>query len=281
MKMNEPLLLYRLPWQTVSVHPGAHPGQMIGAGHLFKRHEPLVASPDPRRIDLRATVLDPFSGYRVRVYQQPSTVNVYLIADLSASMSHASKKPALIRFLLTAAHSAFSYGDRFGFIGCEGNVIRPWLIPSCQQLGPVTALAEQLEASRFVGAAEGLLQASAYLPSSRSLVFLLSDCHFPLQQLRAVLATLQLHDVIPLVLWDQEEHTRLPDWGLVSFQDMENHARRTLLMRPALRRKIIDGYQRRQHELRRCFRSFGKEPLFIAENYTTQSINRYLQQRTA
>jgi uncharacterized protein (DUF58 family) len=279
--MNEPLLLYRLLWQTGSVYPGAHPGQMIGAGHLFKRHEPLIASLDPRRIDLRATVLDPFSGYRVRVYQQLSAVNVYLIADLSASMSHGSKKPALIRFLLTAAGSAFSYGDSFGFIGCAENVIRQWLIPSCQQLGPVTALAEQLRASRFSGTAEGLRQASAYLPSSRSLVFLLSDCHFSLQQLREVLAMLQPHDVIPLVLWDQEEYTGLPGWGLVSFLDMENQTRRTLLMRPALRQKIIDSYRRRQHELQRCFRAFGAEPLFISENYTTRSINCYLQQRTA
>jgi DNA-directed RNA polymerase specialized sigma24 family protein len=62
---------------------------------------------------------------------------------------------------------------------------------------------------------------------------------------------------------------------------MENPIRRTWLMRPALRRKIIDRYRQRQHELRQCFRAFGAEPLFIAENYTTQSINRYLQQRTA
>jgi uncharacterized protein (DUF58 family) len=279
--MNEPLLLYRLLWQTGSVYPGAHPGQMVGTGPLFKRHEPLVASPDPRRIDLRATVLDPFSGYRVRVYQQLSTVNVYLIADLSASMSYASKKSALIRFLLTAAHSALSYGDRFGFIGCAESIIRQWLLPPCLHSGPVTALAEKLNSSAFSGTAAGLLHASAFLPSSRSLVFLLSDCHFPLEQLREVLATLQFHDVIPLVLWDREEYTGLPEWGLVSFQDMENHSRRTLLMRPALRRKIIDRYRQRQHELRRCFRAFGSEPLFITENYTTQSINRYLQQRTA
>ena len=279
--MNKPLLLYRLPWPTVSVHPGAHPGQMIGAGHLFKRHEPLVASPDPRRIDLRATVLDPFSGYRVRVYQQISTVNVYLIADLSASMSYAAKKSALIRFLLTAAHSALSYGDRFGFIGCADSIARQWLLPSCLHSGPVTALAEKLHSNPFSGTAAGLLKASAFLPSSRSLVFLLSDCHFPLAQLHELLATLQTHELVPLVLWDRREYTRLPEWGLVSFQDMENPIRRTLLMRPALRRKIIDRYRQRQHELRQCFRAFGAEPLFIAENYTTQSINRYLQQRTA
>ncbi len=46
---------YRLAHPGYSVFPGAHPGQMVGSGQLFKRHEPLLASPDPRRIDLRAS----------------------------------------------------------------------------------------------------------------------------------------------------------------------------------------------------------------------------------
>ncbi|MDI1293610.1 MAG: MxaS protein [Methylobacter sp.] len=274
-------LTYRLPWQSSSVYPGAHPGQMIGAGQLFKRHEPLIASPDPRRIDLRASVLDPFSGYRVRVYQQQSSVNVYLLADMSASMAYADKQQTLIRFLLTAANSAFGYGDKFGFIGCTERIEHRWLLPACQNLGRVSALAKQLEGLTFTGSAKGLQNAVAYLPAERSLVFLLSDCHFPLPQLRALLGSLQAHDVIPLVLWNQDEYAALPNWGLIAFQDMENHATRTLFMRPALRQKIIAVYRQRQHDLKHLFRAFGSEPLFITERYSTQTINRYLQQRVA
>jgi len=274
-------LHYRLPWQSSSVYPGAHPGQMIGAGQLFKRHEPLIASPDPRRIDLRASVLDPFSSYRVRVYQQQSSVNVYLIADMSASMGYADKQQTLIRFLLTAAHSAFDYGDKFGFIGCTDRIEHCWLLPASHHFGRVSALAKQLESLTFTGSANGLQNAAAFLPAERSLVFLLSDCHFPLPQLRAILGSLQAHDVIPLVLWNQHEYTTLPNWGLISFQDMENHATRTLFMRPALRQKIIAAYQQRQQDLKHIFRAFGNEPLFITEGYSTQTINRHLQQRAA
>ena len=274
-------LFYRLPWQSSSVYPGAHPGQMIGAGQLFKRHEPLIASPDPRRIDLRASVLDPFFGYRVRVYQQQSTVKVYLIADMSASMGYADKQQTLIQFLLTAANSALGYGDKFGFIGCTERIEHRWLIPACQHLGRVSALIKQLERLTFTGKATGIQNAAAFLPAERSLVFLLSDCHFPLPQLRAVLDSLQGHDVIPLVLWNQVEYAALPNWGLISFQDMESHATRTLFMRPALRQKIIAAYQQRQHDLKHIFRAFGSEPLFITERYSTQTINRHLQQRVA
>ncbi len=254
---------------------------MIGAGQLFKRHEPLIASPDPRRIDLRASVLDPFSGYRVRVYQQQSTVNVYLLADMSASMAYADKQQTLIRFLLTAANSAFGYGDKFGFIGCTERIEHRWLLPAGQHLGRVSALAKQLEGLTFTGSAKGLQNAVAFLPAERSLVFLLSDCHFPLPQLRALLGSLQGHDVIPLVLWNQDEYAALPNWGLISFQDMENHATRTLFMRPSLRQKIVAAYRKRQNDLKHIFRAFGSEPLFITERYSIQTVNRYLQQRVA
>jgi uncharacterized protein (DUF58 family) len=274
-------LFYRLPWQSSSVYPGAHPGQMIGAGQLFKSHEPLIASPDPRRIDLRASVLDPFFGYRVRVYQQQSTVNVYVLADLSASMGYADKQQTLLQFLLTAANSAFTYGDKFGFIGCTERIEHRWLLPACQHLERVSALAKQLEHLTFTGSANGLQNAAAFLPAERSLVFLLSDCHFPLPQLRTVLGSLQGHDVIPLVLWNQDEYAALPNWGLVAFQDMESNATRTLFMRPALRQKIIAAYQQRRDDLKNVFRAFGSEPLFITEGYSTQTVNRHLQQRIA
>ena len=274
-------LFYRLPWQSSSVHPGAHPGQMIGAGQLFKRHEPLIASPDPRRIDLRASVLDSFFGYRVRVYQQQSTVNVFVLADMSASMGYADKQHTLIQFLLTAAHSVLGYGDKFGFIGCTERIEHRWLIPACQHLGRVLVLIKQLEGLRFTGTASGLQNASAFLPAERSLVFFLSDCHFPLPQLREFLGSLQGHDVIPLVLWTQDEYATLPNWGLITFQDMENQSTRTLFMRPALRQKIIAAYQQRQNDLKHIFRAFGSEPLFITERYSTQTINRHLQQRVA
>ncbi|MGZ5060037.1 MAG: MxaS protein, partial [Methylobacter sp.] len=81
------------------------------------------------------------------------------------------------------------------------------------------------------------------------------------------------------VLWNQDEYATLPNWGLISFQDMENHASRTLFMRPALRQKIMAAYRQRQLDLKNSFRAFGTEPLFITEPYSAQTVNRHLQQR--
>jgi uncharacterized protein (DUF58 family) len=274
-------LFYRLPWHSSSVYPGAHPGQLIGSGQLFKRHEPLIANPDPRRIDLRASVLDPFYAYRVRAYQQQSAVNVFVLADLSASMGYGDKPQTLLQFLDSAANSVLSHGDKFGFIGCTERIEHRWLLPAGHNRGRLPGLVKQLKQHSFIGTASGLQNAVAFLPAERSLVFLLSDCHFPLPQLCTVLASLQGHTVIPLVLWNQDEYAALPNWGLIAVQDMESKASRTLFMRPALRQKIMAAYQQRQQELKNSFRAFGSEPLFITERYSTETINRHLQQRAA
>lgn len=278
--MTEPLQ-YRLPWQSTAVYPGAHPGRMVGAGQLFNRHEPLISSPDPRRIDLRASVLDPFGGYRVRVFLQQSTVNVYLIADLSASMGLGNKSGILQQLLLDLADAVAGYGDKLGFIGCSQNIEPRWRLNAGRQHQAAIQLVQQLQKHHFKGLANALSEAAAYLPARRSLVFLFTDCHFPMPQLETLLRTLQTHDVVPLVPSDLQHYLRLPDWGMVTFKDMENRGTRTLLMRPALKQKIIAAHQQRQRELTHCFRAFGMEPMFIEDAYSSRQINQYFRQRAA
>lgn len=284
MSIAPDIFRYRPARPAAGVFPGAHPGQMVGGGQLFKRHEPLIASPDPRRIDLRASVLDPFGGYRVRVYQQNCALDVYLIADLSASMSfigRANKQRMLVDFLLSAASSAFSYGDNFGFIGCGRWLEQRWLVQGCRQMGRIRALANQLQNHQFAQGSESLPETARFLPASRALVFLLSDFHFSAERLHSLMHALSRHDVVPLVLWDSAEYLDLPQWGLIKYQDMENGSTRTLFMRPALRRKIVQAYEQRRRQLQQAFRAFGAEPLFIDGHYQAACVDHYFQQRLA
>ncbi len=274
------LLHYRLQWLSGAVYPGAHPGHTTGAGLLFKQHHPLAASSDPRRLDLRASVLDPFEYYRVRAYQQLSRIDVYLLADLSGSMGHAGKKKILTTLLRTLARSAFGYGDRFGFIGAAEQIEPRWLLPAGMHYEAVSRLASQLEDAPLSGTVSGLCNASSYLPAERALLFLLTDAHFPLAHLRDLLASLQGHDIVPLVLWDPGEYRQLPPWGLLSVRDIESGASRILFMRPSLRERIIAAYAQRRQRLIGTFRAFGSEPLFI-EHCDIPAINRHLHQRAA
>ncbi len=277
--MNKPIesFHYRLAHPGYSVFPGAHPGQMVGSGQLFKRHEPLLASPDPRRIDLRASVLDPFQQYRVRVFQQHSKLTVYVIADLSASML--GKLPAVADFVLSAAQSALHIGDSFGFIGCGQNLDHHWLLPAGPAMQPVREMVERLLRFRVQNTADSLSQIAPLLPNRRCLLFLVSDCHFSLKRLRAILQPLAPHAVVPMVWWNNAEYSDLPDWGLVRFKDVESRRSRTLLMRPGLKQRIIQAFEQRHVQLQHSFRAFGMEPLFLTDGYRAETLNRYFQQQ--
>lgn len=269
---------YRLAHPGYSVFPGAHPGQMVGSGQLFKRHESLLASPDPRRIDLRASLLDPFNHYRVRVFQQHSKLTVYVIADLSASMS--ARLPMLADFLLSVAQSALQLGDSFGFIGCGSRLDNHWLLPAGPALEPVREISRRLTSWRAEGSADSLSRIAPLLPKPRSLLFLVSDCHFSLTKLRQILQPLASHAVVPVVCWDEAEYRDLPEWGLVRFKDAESRRARTLLMRPELKQRIIQGFEQRRSTLRQSFRSFGMEPLFLTGAFRAELMTQYFQQHT-
>lgn len=269
---------YQLAHPGYSVFPGAHPGQMVGSGQLFKRHEPFLASPDPRRIDLRASLLDPFNSYRVRVFQQHSKLTVTVIADLSASMT--VKLPMLADFLLSAAQSALQLGDSFGFIGCGPSLDHRWLLPAGPAMEPVREMSRRLTSLRTNGTADSLSRIAPLLPKRRSLLFLVTDCHFSLTKLRQILQPLASHAVVPVVWWDEAECRDLPEWGLVRFKDAENRRARTLLMRPDLKQRIIQSFEKRRIVLTHTFRSFGVEPLFLNGAYRAESMTQYFQQHT-
>jgi len=270
---------YRLSTPSNRVYPGAHIGRRVSSGHLFKQHEPLLAHPDPRRIDLRASVLDVFGQYRVRVYQQHSLIDVLLLADLSASMSQ--NKTLLLDCLDAIAESAFSYGDRFSFIGCNSQASARYHLSHCQQRGALRSFSQQLQAARFTPQNPHWQSALPHLPNRPSLIFLLSDFYFDLASLAPILPQLRQHDVIPLVVWQTADYENLPEWGLVNFQDSESRASRTLFMRPALRRKIVQRFQQRRQQLQNFFRSYGCEPLFLQDNFQSAQLQAYFLQRAA
>lgn len=272
---------YRKP-ALQSIFPGAHQGKIVGNGQLFKHHVPLMSSPDLRHIDLRASVLDPFDNFQIKAFQQQSQLNLFLIADLSASMAYQgkqNKQKIVVDCIQSIAQSAYAQGDKFGFVGCGKNIETDWIIsPANQQRGRATEIAKRLQISPYQGQTDSLLQAAQYLPSKASLVFLLSDFHLPIELIQQQMQQLNQHTVVPLVLWDKQEYSQLPDWGLVKLADMEQRKSRTLFMRPSLKQRIIQAFEQRKQKLQHCFRAFGYEPLFLDNGYRAELMTHYFLQ---
>lgn len=270
--------VYRVAWRAGSVYPGAHPGKQAGSGLLFRWHVPLIQHPDPRRIDLRASLLDPFQACQVRLQEQRSSIPVFVLVDLSASMAYQGqqyKLKTIADFLLSLADSAHRLGDAVGFAAfAEGS--RPLLYqPLSRQAQVLRDLAAQLARLKPKGSnARGLAKAGQFLPLQRSLVFFLSDCHLPLAFLKQVMASLSRHDVVPVVLWDSEEQGPEQS-GLASLRDLETGQERLLWLRPPLRQRLQASYAERRTRLVRLFRRLGREPLFFKDGFHADAVSRY------
>ena len=256
---------------------------MFGAGQEFGGYAPLGRAPDPRRLDARATLADPLGTWQVRLYQQRTAIAVWLIADLSGSMgapAGGGKLQRLRELADSLAYSAYRTGDAFGFVGCDDEVIADLLLPATHARGAGAEVATRLAAYTPAHAgARGLLSAAAYLGRRRSLVFLASDFHFPQPLLEAVLESLTLHDVVPVVVWDElrsdGEFHNLPHIGLVELQDAESGRRRTVLLRPRLHAQWRHRFAERRSLLQHSFARFGLRPFYVGKHFRPQAMTAY------
>ena len=113
---------YRLPGRVGGQRPGSHPGSSMGAGQEFVAHRSLYDYPDPRRLDLRASVRTLQEGWLVRVNRQRAGTAVRALVDVSASMSFGATRPKLhvvADFVEALGLSAFRVGDAVGMMAFD------------------------------------------------------------------------------------------------------------------------------------------------------------------
>jgi len=209
-----------------------------------------------------------------------------VLADLSASMGFEGRhrKTAVLADLVdSVSWSAWRTGDSFGFVGCDAAVREDWLTLPTRARGAGHSVAQALRAwvpavANAGGAADsaaGLLAAHRVLGRQRALVFLVSDFHFPLPQLQAVLASLNHHEVLPLVMWDAQEFHLSAQRGLVQVQDPESGRRSLVWWRPALRVRWQQALAERRAALDAVFATQRLRPLFMEDGFDADAITRH------
>ena len=269
---------YQVAWRSHSAVPGHHFSTQSGGGFEFHGHAPLISNPLPKNLDIHASLHDPFGQFVVRTFRQRSSIPVYVLADVSASMGFRGsvrKIDILANFSASTAYSAYRTGDPFGFIGCDDDIIWDLYLPLRWQKGMEGEFFDRLVDMQLHGhSAKGLLDAANLIGKSRSLIFLVSDFHFPIDQLTAIMDRLIRHDVVPIVLWDSLEFA-LPHWGIYRLFDPETGAERCIFMRPGLREKMRDSFRQRRHRLTRLCLSYGREPFFVVDRFEPETMSQY------
>jgi hypothetical protein len=276
---------YRLPRRAAGWRPGSHPGSSLGAGQEFVSHVSLYNRPDPRRLDLRASLRDLRGDWLVRVNRQRVSVPVYVIADVSASMRFGSRRTKLqvaADFVEALSQSAFRVGDALGMLAFDAQERMDLFFPALLSRGIGEVMATALARSEgTAGGIAGLEQAAQHIAGSHGLIFLVSDFHWPLERLSAVLDLFAHAYVVPMVIWDPAEIQPPAKDALVALSDTESGAHRTLWVRPKLRTRWQAAIEHRRSELERVFASRAIRPFYVSGAFDSEHMSRYFFEATA
>ncbi len=296
---------YRLPGRAGGFRPGSHPGSSFGAGQQFAMHARLVDHPDPRRLDLRASLQSVRGEWLVRLHLQRVAVPVQVVVDVSASMcfgKRRSKLDVVADFVEALGYSAFRSGDRAGMTAFDGGAREDLFVSARHGRGGGDMMAAMLRAEaarsrargghgkprgkpmrRTVGGgasaetngALGLARAVENLAGKQALVFLVSDFHWPLDGLPAVLDTLAHACVVPIVVWDEAELAPPPHGALLAVHDAETGEQRTIWLSSRVRQQWQEAVHRRRATLGALFGGRGLRPFEIEGAFDADALSRY------
>ncbi|MFG1478914.1 hypothetical protein V5F53_09635 [Xanthobacter sp. V4C-4] len=275
-----PVLPLALGWRPRGHKPGAHAAAGDGGDGRFHSLAPLLARPDPRRIDIRASIRDPFEAVHVRTFAPRRAVTVTALVDLSGSMGCAGLAGAVARLVATCAASAIAGGDAFSLIAADAAPRPDLFIPASRRRGLAREVLHRLtHAPRAGRGATGLLAATEQIPRARGIVVLVSDFLMPQTELRALLDALHRHDVIPVVARSAAAEGALPRFGLIDLVDAETGARRLVFMRPGLRARWQAQAQARGRALDTLFASHGLAPFSLTDRFDPDALLDFLLHR--
>lgn len=289
---------YRLPARFGGYRPGAHKGTSLGAGQGFAAHRRLFDHPDPRRIDLRASVRDVRQDWLVRIQRQRVAVPVHAVVDVSASMHFGalrSKLEVAADFVEALGHSAFRAGDALGLLAFDHGERDDLFVPPRHSRGAGLVMARMLRDSQAAddagrnpvarrgdhGAIDGLRRAATRLSGRPGLVFLVSDFHWAIDGLESVLELLAPACVVPMLAWDPAETEPPAAGSLLAVSDAETGVRRTLWLRERLRGEWRDAVAARRAALRHLFEGRGLEPFDLAGRFDAEALTRHFLESVA
>ena len=277
---------YRFPDKVFGHVPGAHSGTALGSGDRFAGFADLFDYPDPRRLDIRASLRSQAADisqqesqrWLVKRYQQRASITLWLLADISKSMSVASvNHERLAKLAHMIAHSGIGRGDRFAMAAFDS----VWrqdvsIMPTTQRSMPAFA-AEKIMNAKAPEApgADGLFQAADLINNKRAMVFLASDFCYDLSLVERSLRKLSHYTVIPIV-WRHDDVDHFPSHaGWAETRDAETGQRHSVWMRPGMKKRWQQRMDDHFAQLTECFMRYRIRPLFVEGDITPQQLTEY------
>lgn len=277
---------YRYPHSVFGNVPGAHSGSSIGSGDRFAGFADLFDYPDPRRLDIRASLrtnmvngsVAETERWQVRRYQQRSAITLWLLADMSQSMAVANPQHRhLAKLAQLIAYSAITLGDRFAMLGFDAD----WrqdvsVMPTRQRSMPMFAadLVKNAAPAQQPGAG-GLLHASDLVTGSHGLVFLASDFCYDISLVEEIIRKLGHLTIVPII-WEHNDVDHLPSHaGWTEMRDAETGENRSVWMRRSIKKSLQQARKQHFEALTDCFLSNQIRPLFVKGDVKGEMLSNY------
>lgn len=276
---------YHVPWRLRGVQAGSHRTNMRGAGSDFSSFVPFLNHPDPKRLDIRASLKTVPRQLMVKTFFERSAVKVYVVNDLSSSMQFSGKlqkSAVLMQIAQTLAWSVIRQGDFFAMISCNDLVEESMDIPLTHRKSASNDVVKLLtdyfcQPLQDATTASAMPSVAKKIGAQKSLVFLISDFYWPDELLHQTLSAFSAHDIVPIVLWDQSEFDAMPEWGWAKLVELETGRQRSFFMRPALHKSMRDHALNRKQTLSRICQLHGARlPFFVENGFDAIAMTRHL-----
>ncbi|MBB4002069.1 hypothetical protein [Aurantimonas endophytica] len=242
-------LVYALRHRVSSSRPGNHASRSPGSYGRFAGLDRLSGNSDLRRLDLRASIADPFASVWVRRYLQAASGVVHVVVDLSGSMGF---RGSVARHAVAATlaggltRAAIRSGDRASVRAATGDRSDAFVMEPTRRASAPSEVAMALAAIAPAGSGlSALRECCSQLSTTPGLVFLISDFAAAVDAIRPVLDALVMHDVRAVVVGDPEAEVPAARFGLAHLDDLEDRRGGVAFLRPSLLRRWRE--RRREH----------------------------------
>lgn len=280
---QQALIHYTIQWKPTGHQPGSVRGTSAGIGDRLRALVLLRDHPDPRRLDLRASLRDPFQRLFVRDFYLNTAFKVIVLLDTSASMGYQGK---VSRFAVAKeiasqlALSAYRSGDAFGLYGgsvqLNKNITHP---PRLNRSAWLTVQQQLSQCQPQGNGVQGLIKIASQLPQKRSLVFVVSDFRWREGELTTLLKSISHHDVVPMVLQDPVETEAMPSKGLATVVDAETGQTQFVWMRAGLMAELKQKRQAHWQSIEQTSTRFGFVPFLVNGEFETPTLTQYFLER--
>lgn len=279
------MIHYHIQWRPSGNQPGGKRGLAAGVGDQLRALVLLRDHPDPRRLDLRTSIRDPFERLWVKDFYLNTACKVIVLLDASASMSYQGqfKRMHIAQDIASQiALSAYHVGDPFGLYCGHKKLINEATLPTRLNRSAWLWVRQKLAHIKAEGdQVSGLIQAAALLPKRRSLVFVISDFRWPVGLFQNLLKVTQHHDVVPIMLQDPQEYDQLPKAGFSNLQDMETGQSCFVWMRASMIERIRKARERHVNEISNISKAYGCRPFLVKGQFNSLALTKYFLERRA